>query len=73
MTENQPQDIKRLRNVTMSSNDQKKTLVLSQPFRFLPREFEKEVHIMELPYPSYEDLEFIFKDVCKTYNIPAPD
>jgi hypothetical protein len=50
MAENQPQNIKRLRNVAMGGNDQNRTLVLSQPFRFLPRELEKEVHIMELQY-----------------------
>jgi SpoVK/Ycf46/Vps4 family AAA+-type ATPase len=73
MTESQPQDIKRLRNVAMSAKDQNKTLVLSQLFRFLPRELEKEIHIMEFPYPSYEDLEVIFKNICETYNIPTPD
>ncbi|MDR0557714.1 MAG: hypothetical protein LBG43_07615, partial [Treponema sp.] len=73
MSENQPQNIKRLRNVAMGGNDQNRTLALSQPFRFLPRELEKEVHIMELPWTSYEDLEVIFKNVCEAYKIPVPD
>jgi hypothetical protein len=71
MAENQPVNIKRLRNAAMGGNDQNRTLVLSQPFRFLPRELEKEVHIFELPYPSYEDLEVIFKNVCEAYKIPV--
>jgi len=72
LTDNQPESIKRLRNVAKGGNEQKKTMVLSQPFRLLPKELEKEVHIMELPYPSFEDLEVIFEDnVCKTYNIPV--
>ncbi|GHU26651.1 ATPase [Spirochaetia bacterium] len=73
MTENQPQNIKRLRNAAMGGNEQNRTLVLSQPFRFLPRELEKEVHIIELPPPSYEDLEVIFKNVCESFKIPIPD
>jgi AAA+ superfamily predicted ATPase len=73
MTENQPESIKRLRNAAMGGNEHNKTLVLSQPFRLLPRELEKEVHIMELPYPTYEDLEVIFKNVCEAYKIPVPD
>jgi SpoVK/Ycf46/Vps4 family AAA+-type ATPase len=73
LSDNQPASIKRLRNVTLGGNEQNKTLVLSQPFRLLPRELEKEVHIMELPYPSFEDLEVIFKRVCGAYNIPVPN
>jgi ornithine cyclodeaminase/alanine dehydrogenase-like protein (mu-crystallin family) len=73
LTDNQPESIKRLRNVALGGNEQKKTLVLSQPFRLLPRELEKEVHIMEMPYPSFEDLEVIFENVCKSYNIAVPD
>jgi len=71
--EHQGESIKRLRNVTMSANERKKTLVLSQPFRLLPRELEKEVHVMELPYPSFRDLEQILEEVCGTYGIPVPD
>ncbi|MCL1994378.1 MAG: AAA family ATPase [Spirochaetes bacterium] len=73
MGENQPENIKRLRNVAASGEDQKRTLVLSQPLRFLPRELEKEVHIMELPYPSYEDLTVIFNDVRKSYKLDTAD
>ena len=60
LTDNQPHSIKRLRNVAMDNN-KKRTLILSQPFRLLPKELEKEVHIMELPCPSRGDLTEIFK------------
>jgi len=75
LTDNQPDSIKRLRIAAMDGDEKSKTktLVLSQPFRVLPKELEKEVHIMELPYPSSEDLEVIFKQVCETYNIPVPN
>ena len=69
LSEHKPESIKRLRNVAMSGNEKNKTLILAQPFRWLPKELEKEVHIMELPYPSYDDLEIIFKQVCDEYKI----
>jgi len=71
--DNQPHTIKRLRNAAMGSTKQEKTLILSQPFRQLPRELEKEVHIMELPYPSFDDLESTLKKVCHTYDTSVPD
>ena len=73
LTDNQPASIKRLRNVAMSGNEKNRTLVLSQPFRLLPRELEKEVHILDLAYPTYEDLTVIFSRVCENYNIPVSD
>ena len=73
LTEHQPDSIKRLRNVAMNRTIKNKTLVLSQPFRFLPKELEKEVHIMELPYPSSEDLKEIFGDVCTAYGISSDE
>jgi DNA polymerase III delta prime subunit len=73
LANNQPDSIKRLRNVALGGNELNRTLVLSQPFRLLPRELEKEVHILELPYPSFEDMKVIFKGVCEAYHIPVPD
>jgi ATP-dependent 26S proteasome regulatory subunit len=43
--------------------------VFSQPFRQLSKELEKEVHILELPYPSFEDIKAIYNKVCKEYDI----
>jgi len=64
--------IKYLRNVAMDNNKFKRTLILSQPFRFLPRELEKEVHVMELPYPSFNDLEAILQKVCEIHKVTIP-
>jgi hypothetical protein len=71
MTDNHPESIRRLRNVAMG-REPDKTLVLSQPFRFLPRELEKEVHILEMPLPPYAELETVFENVCQTYGIEPP-
>lgn len=68
LTEDKPRTIKTLRNFALS-NSKNKTLVLSQPFRQLPKELEKEIHIIELPYPNYEDIKAIYNKVCKEYNI----
>ncbi|GHU84009.1 ATPase AAA [Spirochaetia bacterium] len=56
--------IKRIRNAAFSQAPGK-TLVLSQPFRRLPPELEKEVHVMEIPYPDHEVIASIFKKVCR--------
>jgi len=71
--DNQPKSIKLLRNVAMEQSDRERTLVLSQPFCLLPRELEKEVHIMELPYPSSDYLKVIYSTVCERYKIPNHD
>ncbi len=72
LTEHNPGTIKTLRNLAL--NDSKdKTLVLSQPFRQLSKELEKEVHILELPYPGFEDIKAIYKKVCNEYGIQNPE
>ncbi|MCL1993756.1 MAG: AAA family ATPase [Spirochaetes bacterium] len=71
LSENQPASIKRLRNVASSDKEKKRTLVLSQPFRLLPRELEKEIHVMEFSYPSYDDLSVIYNNVRESYGLPA--
>jgi AAA+ superfamily predicted ATPase len=68
LTEDKPRMIKTLRNIALD-NTKGKNLVFSQPFRQLPRELEKEVHILDLPYPEFEDIKAIYNKVCKTYNI----
>ena len=59
LTEDKPRIIKTIRTIALSNN-RDKTLVFSQPFVQLPRELEKEVHIMELPYPDSADIEAIY-------------
>lgn len=68
LTEDKPRIIKTLRNLALRYTKEK-TLVFSQPFRQLPKELEKEVHILELPYPDSKDIEAIHKKVCIEYNI----
>jgi SpoVK/Ycf46/Vps4 family AAA+-type ATPase len=68
LTEDKPQIIRKLRNFVLSKTKQK-TLVLSQPFRQLPKELEKEMHVLELPYPSYEDIKAIFNEVRRSHGL----
>ncbi|MEZ4935963.1 MAG: AAA family ATPase [Crocinitomicaceae bacterium] len=68
LSEDKPRIIKTLRNIALSNN-KSKTLVLSQPFHQLPRELEKEIHIIDLPYPDFEDLKAIYKKVCIEHGI----
>lgn len=68
LSENNPATIRRLRNIALA-NVPNKTLVFSQPFNQLPRELEKEVHILNIDYPSYQDIEAILERVCKRYEI----
>ncbi len=67
LTEN-PRMIKTFRNIA-GENTQNKTLVFSQPFLQLPKELEKDVHILELPYPDFDDLKAIYNKVCEPHNI----
>ncbi|GHU47454.1 ATPase AAA [Spirochaetia bacterium] len=79
LTEHGPENIKRVRNVAFSQAPDK-TLILSQPFQRLPPELEKEVHVMEIPYPNRGEITTIYKRVCFNQGIaqtrggvPDPD
>jgi len=72
LTEDKPRMIKTFRNIALE-NTQGKTLVLSQPFLKLPKELEKEVHILELPYPDFSDITVIYNKVCNKYEIAKGD
>jgi SpoVK/Ycf46/Vps4 family AAA+-type ATPase len=72
LTEDKPRMIKTFRNIALQ-NSHGKTLVLSQPFSQLPKELEKDVHILYLPYPNFEDIKAIYKKVCLAHNIPNAD
>lgn len=67
-TEDKPRNIRTLRNIALSSS-YNKTLVLSQPHHCLPKELEKEVQVIELPYPTFEDIRAIYYKVCKDFRI----
>ena len=68
LQEHEVQNIKRLRNIALS-NIQDKTLILSQPISFLPKELEKEVQIIDMEYPSFEDIKAIYGKVCNDFGI----
>jgi SpoVK/Ycf46/Vps4 family AAA+-type ATPase len=68
LTEDKPRIIKTFRNIALRDNPQK-TLVISQPFPHLPRELEKETHIIDLPYPDSKDIEAIYQKVRAEYHI----
>lgn len=70
--EDKPRIIRKLRNIALN-NQKDKTLILSQPFLSLPKELEKEVHIIELPYPEAKDIKAIYKKVCQKYKIPTQE
>lgn len=72
LTEDKPRMIKTFRNIALQ-NSQGKTLVLSQPFLQLPKELEKDVHILDLPFPNFEDIKAIYNKVCTAHNIPNAD
>jgi len=72
LTEDKPRMIRTFRNIAVQQI-KGKSLVMSQPFPQLPRELEKDVHLIEIPYPSFEDIKAIYKKVCKEYNIPKAD
>ena len=70
LTEDKPTIIRRLRNIAEEDSFNGRTIVMSQPTRFLPSELEKLVHVIELPYPESEDLEFILSQVREEYKVP---
>lgn len=72
LTEDKPQIIRTLRNFVLG-NSKEKILVLVQPFRQLPKELEKETHVLELPYPSYEDIKAIFNQVRKRNDLDTSE
>jgi hypothetical protein len=72
LCDDKPRIIRTLRNIALK-NEQNKTLVISQPFPHLPRELEKEMHVLELPYPDSEDITAIYENVCGKYGIADSD
>lgn len=76
LSENQPQTINRLRCIARKIYLQQlknRTLILSQPVRFLPIELEKDVQIIDLPLPEVEDLKKIIIAVKEQFNLDDRD
>lgn len=70
LDENQVRTIRRLRNFAVK-NAPNKTIVISQPFHLLPRELQKEVVVLELPFPPKEDLKVMFEHVCNQHGVSS--
>lgn len=62
-----PVNIRILRSIARSSKNT--ALVLSQPFASLPKELEKDTHIITLDLPQRENLEFILKQVYMSKDV----
>lgn len=60
--------IRRLRDVAQRKY-RDRTLILSQPTISLPKDLEKEIHILELPLPERAQLEDIYNLVCSKYQL----
>jgi ATP-dependent 26S proteasome regulatory subunit len=60
--------IRRLRNIAFSKFADR-TLILCQPFLLLPKELEKEVHIIDLALPEVAQLTDIYNMVRHDYHL----
>ncbi|MDA0525431.1 AAA family ATPase [Methanococcoides alaskense] len=76
LTEQQPHIINRLRCIarrilTQQLND--RTLLLSQPIRYLPLELEKDVQVLELPLPGNSEIKQIMRSVRQRFGLHERD
>jgi ATP-dependent 26S proteasome regulatory subunit len=62
--------IQRLKNFSRLSAP--KTLVVTQSVRFLPKELEKEISVLDMELPSKADLRVILENVCEELKVLAP-
>ena len=69
--EQNPQIVRIFRNIARSKKEG--SIILSQPFSNLPKELEKDTHIITLDLPSRRDLEVILKQVYKNNKVPYDD
>ncbi|MDP8162364.1 AAA family ATPase [Pasteurella skyensis] len=68
LSESKPSIVRQIRNFAINQAPNK-TLIFSQPFPCLPKELEKEVHLLHLDYPTEKDLEQIYYRVCQKFNL----
>ncbi len=59
--------IRQLRNIALASHENK-TLILAQPYQFMPPELEKDMQMLVMPLPTKEDIGDIYDKVCYTYG-----
>ncbi len=72
MDENNAKNIRIFRNISrdVAKNN---TIILSQPISYLPRELEKDTHIITLDLSNKEDLKVIFEQCCKHSKFSVSD
>lgn len=68
---NSVKTISSLRQLARDTNA--KSIIFSQGFAKLPKELEKEVHVINLDLPSKEDLGVVLRHVCKKFNVDFED
>jgi ATP-dependent 26S proteasome regulatory subunit len=56
LTRNDPQVIRRLKDIALHLKDSFKTIILVSPVLEIPKELEKEITVLTFPLPAMEDL-----------------
>ena len=62
-----PEIVRVLREITRQGNN--KTLILSQPFKFIPEEISKEVALLEIELPTKDTIKTVADNVIRNYGI----
>jgi SpoVK/Ycf46/Vps4 family AAA+-type ATPase len=60
-----PEVVRLLRDLLPVLSSKKHMLVITSPVLVLPAELEKDVSILELPLPSREELDILFRKICE--------
>ena len=62
-----PEIVRVLREITRQGTN--KTLILSQPFKFIPEEISKEVALLEIELPTKDTIKTVADNVIRNYEI----
>ncbi|RME25786.1 MAG: AAA family ATPase [Deltaproteobacteria bacterium] len=65
--------VRRLRESARSLAEKKHTLVIVSPVLSIPAELEKEITLIDLPYPTVEEIEQQFRKVCVREQVIFPE
>ncbi len=70
---NDPAVVRKLRDLVPTLVKKRHMLVIASPVLELPDELEKDVSILELPLPSHDDLDRLFRQVCVHEKVVFPE
>ena len=76
---NDPEIVRRLRDVATALRHSKKTVILLSPILTLPRELEKQITVVDLPLPTYAELNDLLSSkiadpgVVRPFKVSLPD